>query len=95
MSSPEGADRPALLAIEHPLSYTKAPFVGLKPKTDEERVKYLYEHKLIEDLMHEYSYSIDACKYHSTYVTQGTFYFIFFILTLIRRRGQTTKLPAP
>ncbi|KAK5311534.1 hypothetical protein LTR93_011687 [Exophiala xenobiotica] len=56
----------ALLPVDHPLSYihaskstTAEPFVVAK--TLEQQTTYLYDHRLISDLLNEYTYRIDTC----------------------------------
>lgn len=68
------SSRPALLTVNHPLSYTS--FSDSKPadkssladpQTLEDRVKYLYEHQQVTNLLNEYGYTLDVCMVeHST-----------------------------
>lgn len=55
------AESPRVLqALDHPLNYTSSMFREVKPRNAEERLNYLYERRLIEDLLNEYSYRVDA-----------------------------------
>lgn len=68
--------RPALLPLNHPLSYSYSPTKShvngsqdvastksslSNPSSLENRVKYLYEHQQITDLLNEYAYVLDVC----------------------------------
>lgn len=68
--------RPALLPLNHPLSYSYSPTAShvnggrdvaetisslSSPSSLEDRVRYLYEHQQITDLLNEYAYVLDVC----------------------------------
>jgi SnoaL-like domain len=57
---PAPEQRLALLAVDHPLNYTKI-FTEAKPQTVEEKVGYLYERRQVEDLLNTYGYVLDTC----------------------------------
>jgi hypothetical protein len=69
--------RPALLPLKHPLSYSsaspsrtdnggrygdsKSTSSLAEPQTFEDKVRYLYEHQQITNLLNEYAYILDVC----------------------------------
>lgn len=46
--------------LDHPMHYANTTFRGLRPEYPDERQAYLYDRKLIEDLISEYNYLVDA-----------------------------------
>lgn len=55
-----GADAKTLAELDHPMNYTKSTFTEQRPKNGEERQAYLYDRRMIEDLISEYAYRVDA-----------------------------------
>ncbi|RMD40575.1 hypothetical protein DV735_g4560, partial [Chaetothyriales sp. CBS 134920] len=52
--------RTALLAVDHPLNYTRT-FKEKKPESVEEKTIYLYERGQVEDVLNSYGYVLDSC----------------------------------
>lgn len=63
----QGGVARALAALDHPLNYTSSAFIEQKPANAEERQAYLYDRTIIEDLISDYNYGVDAgmVKTHS------------------------------
>ena len=54
--------RPALLPVDHPLSYARTEkFETHRPTTPEEKVQHLLETQDITDVLNEFTYALDAC----------------------------------
>ncbi|KAJ9615213.1 hypothetical protein H2200_001287 [Cladophialophora chaetospira] len=54
--------RPALMAVDHPLSYARKEKVAHhRPRTLEEKVQHLLEIQDITDMLNEFTYALDAC----------------------------------
>lgn len=49
-----------LAELNHPMSYTNTAFKEQRPTNAEERQGYLYDRRMIEDLISEYNYRVDA-----------------------------------
>lgn len=66
--------RPALLPVEHPLSYSYTKPSGTEPtecllaspKSLEDKVQYLFEHQQITNLLNDYAYILDVCMVDSS-----------------------------
>ncbi|KAK2613935.1 hypothetical protein N8I77_000802 [Diaporthe amygdali] len=56
----EETDARGLAELSHPMNYTNLAFEEQKPANAEERQAYLYDRKIIEDLISEYNYRVDA-----------------------------------
>lgn len=56
----QGADAKTLAKLDHPMNYTNSVFREQKPANAEECQAYLYERRMVEDLISEYNYRIDA-----------------------------------
>lgn len=56
----QGGGARALAELDHPLNYTNSAFVEKGPANAEERQAYLYDRRMIEDLISEYNYMVDA-----------------------------------
>ena len=54
--------RPALVPVDHPLSYAqREKFAPHQPQTLEEKVHHLLEVQHINDLLNEFTYALDGC----------------------------------
>ena len=55
--------RPALLPVDHPLSYSSLslPKLSQNAQSLEEKVQYLIESQRLRDLLAQFAYSLDAC----------------------------------
>ncbi|KAI7774456.1 hypothetical protein LA080_008322 [Diaporthe eres] len=49
-----------LAELNHPMNYTNPAFKEQRPVNAEERQAYLYDRRMMEDLISEYNYRIDA-----------------------------------
>lgn len=56
----QGAGTKTLAELDHPMNYTNSAFKEQRPATAEERQAYLYDRRMIEDLISEYNYRVDA-----------------------------------
>lgn len=56
----QGAGVKTLARLDHPMNYTKSTFEEQRPKNAEERQAYLYDRRMMEDLISEYTYRVDA-----------------------------------
>jgi hypothetical protein len=52
--------RSALLAVKHPLNHTQS-FSEVRPSSTEEKIQYLFERRMVEDLLNTYAYVLDTC----------------------------------
>lgn len=57
--APEGVAR-AFAALDHPMNYADSAFIEQRPANAEERQAYLYDRAIIEDLISDYNYGVDA-----------------------------------
>lgn len=56
----QGADVKALAELDHPMHYTNSAFKEQRPTNSDERQAYLYDRRMIEDLISEYNYRVDS-----------------------------------
>lgn len=56
----QGGGARGLAELDHPMNYTNSDFVEKGPANAEERQAYLYDRRMIEDLISEYNYMVDA-----------------------------------
>lgn len=54
------ADAKALAELDHPLHYINSTFKEQRPTNPDERQAYLYDRRMIEDLISEYNYRVDS-----------------------------------
>lgn len=46
--------------LDHPMNYTNSAFIEQRPANAEERQAYLYDRRMIEDVISEYNYRVDV-----------------------------------
>lgn len=56
----QGADAKTLAKLDHPMNYTNSTFKEQRPINAEELQAYLYDRRMMEDLISEYTYRVDA-----------------------------------
>lgn len=56
----QGASTKTLAELNHPMNYTNLAFKEQRPANAEERQAYVYDRRMIEDLISEYTYRVDA-----------------------------------
>lgn len=56
----QGADAKTLTGLDHPVHHTNSVFREKRPANAEERQAYLYDRRMLEDLISEYTYRVDA-----------------------------------